>query len=340
VGQPIRKQNYKLDLFKCIAIYAVIMAHIPFPGQFGRAICALAKFSVVLFFMISGYFSWNASSKSLAKRTKKTLSMLLWVCLGLLVFGCILTVKSGGSVPAYLLGRFHPLYLKELLLYQMVPLPYSWPMWYLTSQLAVYLLWWGMTLLAERKGKALPYNTLALLAVVLLAANIALGEGLALFGRQPVDNFKLRNAWLDGFPCFALGVWMGAHQEQIRSRLRLGWAWAGVLGCAVFNLVEFSRVDVVDVFLGTTVMAVLLMAIGIAQPEVESPLLRRTACFCGSKLTFQIYVIHVPLYGIIKEWQSVIPVFAWYMEQEWLRTILISALSTVLAVMLQRRQSR
>lgn len=332
--QRKRKQNDKLDLFKCIAIYAVIMAHIPFPGQFGRAICALAKFSVVLFFMISGYFSWGAGSKGLAKRAGKTLSMLLWVCLGLLMFGCILTVKSGGSVPAYLLGRFHPLYLKELVLYQMVPLAYSWPMWYLTSQLVVYLLWWGMTLLAERKGKPLPYNALAVLAVVLLAINIALGEGLALINGNPVDNYKLRNAWLDGFPCFALGAWMGAHREQIETHLRPSLAWAGVVACALFNLVEFSLIDVVDVFLGTTLMAALLVTIGIARPEVNSPLLRRTACFCGSRLTFQIYVIHVPLYGIIKEWQNMVPAFAWYMEQEWLRTILISFLSTVLAVLL------
>lgn len=327
-----RRQNDKLDLFKCIAIYAVIMAHIPFPGQFGRAICALAKFSVVLFFMVSGYFSWGAGSKSLAKRGWKTLKMLVQVCLALLLFGCVLTAKSGGSVAAYLLGRLHPLYLKELLLYQMVPLPYSWPMWYLTSQLVVYLLWWGMTRLTERRGKPLPYDALAVLAVALLAVNIALGEGLALFNGQPVDNYKLRNAWLDGFPCFALGAWMGAHREQIETRLRPGLAWAGVAACAVFNLVEFSLIDVVDVFLGTTLMAVLLVAIGIARPGVNSPLLRRTACFCGSKLTFQIYVIHVPLYGIIKEWQAVVPAFAWYMEHAWLRTILISILSTLLAV--------
>ena len=123
VAVSSRRQNDKLDLFKCIAIYAVIMAHIPFPGQFGRAICALAKFSVVLFFMVSGYFSWGAGSKSLAKRGWKTLKMLVQVCLALLLFGCVLTAKSGGSVAAYLLGRLHPLYLKELLLYQMVPLP-------------------------------------------------------------------------------------------------------------------------------------------------------------------------------------------------------------------------
>ena len=221
-------------------------------------------------------------------------------------------------------------------MYQMVPLPYSWPMWYLTAQLVIYLLWWGMTRTAEQRGKRLPYDRLALLAVGLLAFNIVVGEGLTLVKGQTVPNYMLRNAWLDGFPAFALGAWMGEHRESIRNRLRPNLAWVGVVGCVVFNLVEFALVDVVDVFLGTTLLATLLMCIGIARPEVNRSGLLRILCFCGSNLTFHLYVIHVPLHGILKEWQEQVPVFQWYMGQEWLRPILICLLSTVVAVVWYR----
>ena len=60
--------NDKLDLFKCISIYAVVLAHIPLPGQFGWALCALAKFSVVLFFLTAGYFSYEKFPRVLARR--------------------------------------------------------------------------------------------------------------------------------------------------------------------------------------------------------------------------------------------------------------------------------
>ena len=63
------RQNDMLDLLKCISIYSVVLAHVPLPGQFGRAICALAKFSVPVFFLISGYFSWGKDSRTLGRRS-------------------------------------------------------------------------------------------------------------------------------------------------------------------------------------------------------------------------------------------------------------------------------
>lgn len=78
------------------------------------------------------------------------------------------------------------------------------------------------------------------------------------------------------------------------------------------------------------------MAIALASPQVKSPLLRRSACFCGRDLTFYIYVLHVPLYGIIQEWQGQVAAFAWLAERRWVTTPLIAVLSTLLAVVFYR----
>ena len=72
------RQNDMLDLLKCISIYSVVLAHVPLPGQFGRAICALAKFSVPVFFLISGYFSWGKDSRTLGRRAVHGCPCCFW----------------------------------------------------------------------------------------------------------------------------------------------------------------------------------------------------------------------------------------------------------------------
>lgn len=333
MAKSLSGHNDKLDLFKCIAIYAVVLAHIPLPGQFGWALCALAKFSVVLFFLTAGYFSYQKPPAVLARRAVKTGWLLLVTSAALLLFGCVLAQRQGQTVAAYLQSRMDVFFLEEIVYYQLLPLPYSWPMWYLASQFVVYLLWLVMAWAAKKLGRDLPYNLLALLAVALLAFHMYHVEWQVLTGGTAWESKLVRNAWLDGFPFFALGAWFGRHQARIRS-LPVKPLWAGAVLAVGLTLAEFSQVGVIDVLLGSTLLALLLMAIALASPQVNSPLLRRTACFCGRDLTFYIYVLHVPLYGIVQEWQGQVAAFAWLIERRWLVTPAMALASTLLAVVL------
>ena len=84
----------------------------------------------------------------------------------------------------------------------------------------------------------------------------------------------------------------------------------------------------------SVLMAVLLLALSVADPEVKSAALRQTACFCGRHLTFFIFAFHVPIYGVMKEWQGEVPAFAWALGQPWLLPVIVAAASTLLAVAL------
>lgn len=334
MADTTRKQNDKLDLFKCIAIYSTIFAHTPLPGEVGQLLAALAKFSVVVFFLSSGYFSWERNSKTLGRRTLRTGKLLLETSVMLLLFGCVLAVKGGQTVSAYLLSRMDLFFLKEIVLYQVLPFHYAWPMWYLTAQFMVYLIWWVMTRVSERLGKRLPYNALGAVALVLLILHLSLGEWRAMAGQTALSSMYLRNTWLDGLPFFALGVWMGEHQGALQARGQVRWLWTGVAVCTLLAVWEHSRIGVIDVFVGTTLVAFLLVWISICSPQVSSPLLRRTACWCGRNLTFYIYVIHVPLFGIIKEWAGQVPAFAWATGHPWLMPFLVAVLSTLAALVM------
>ena len=96
--------NDKLDLWKCVAIYSVIFIHILLPGQIGVALICVAGFSVTLFFLSAGFFSWRSPPRVLARRTVRTAGLLLFACLALLGLGCAMAKHGGASMGAYLLG--------------------------------------------------------------------------------------------------------------------------------------------------------------------------------------------------------------------------------------------
>lgn len=319
--------NAKLDLWKCVAIYSVIFIHILLPGQIGVAVNCLARFAVPLFFLSAGFFSWRSPPRVLARRTVRTAGLLLFACLALLGLGCAMARHGGASMGAYLLGRFTWANAASLVLWQLFPLPYSWPLWFLAALLMIYLMWWGLTALLRGR---LPHRLLAVLALGLLAVHLVLGEGRSLQGLA-VDSVRIRNVWLDGLPFFLLGTWMGSQRERIEA-LRPGWLWLGGAAGSLLALWERSRTEFLDLHVGTVLAAVCVMAACVAGPAVKSPVLRRTACRCGRELTFYIFAFHVPIYGVMKEWSDTVPGFAWAMERSWLLPFLVAVLSTLLAI--------
>jgi len=227
--------NDKLDLWKCVAIYSVIFIHILLPGQIGVAVNCLARFAVPLFFLSAGFFSWRSPPRVLARRTVRTAGLLLFACLALLSLGCAMARHGGASMGAYLLGRFTWANAASLVLWQLFPLPYSWPLWFLAALLMIYLMWWGLTALLRGR---LPHRLLAVLALGLLAVHLVLGEGRSLQGLA-VDSVRIRNVWLDGLPFFLLGTWMGSQRERIEA-LRPGWLWLGAAAGSLLALWENS----------------------------------------------------------------------------------------------------
>ena len=90
----------------------------------------------------------------------------------------------------------------------------------------------------------------------------------------------------------------------------------------------------VDLFFGSALTAVLLMVLAIGRPEVGEGPLRRAACWCGGRLTFLIYALHVPLHSaLFIEWQGG-PAILWGANHPRQVPFAIAALSTGLAVLL------
>ena len=329
--RPRPPRSDTLDLMKCLAIYSVVFLHVRFPGSFGVAVNCLARFAVPLFFLSAGFFSWDSRPAVLLRRAVRTAGMLLFSCGALLVLSVLLARRHGQSAGGYVLSRFSWGNLRNLLLYQTVPLAYAWPLWFLVSLLGAYLLW--AVLVRAARGRV-PYDALAILSWALLAVHLALGEGRCLLGLSPAGSETIRNLWLDGMPLFLLGTWLGARRALWeRCPTALLWGLA-LLGCPLALAERWAAGEFLDLHLGSLLTAVCVLAGSRRCSRVKSPLLRSTACLCGRELTFYIFAFHVSIDGILTQWE--VPFLSRVASLPWLRPILVAALATLLALGLHR----
>lgn len=332
-------RNQRIDLFKCIAIYCVVFLHIK-TGRLDWAVTALTRFAVPYFFLVAGYFAYGQTEQKLLRRARH--SLVLWAeGVGLVFVLCAAMVRRNPewSVWVYLQQQFTPRAWAELLTMQLVPFPHSYHLWFIGAMPLLYGIWWAVTRLCRRAGRRIPAGALAAAGICLLGVHLLLGEGAALLGRDSVPAQYLRNAWMDGLPFFLLGVGMHEKEAEITSRLSKGPILAGLLLSGGAALAEQYLAGMQELFAGSILFALLLLAAGMKWGTVRQNPAARWMCFCGSSLTFYIYMLHVPMYGFFCEW-SCVPLFGWIVDHPPIAAPVVALLSTGLAVGLQRVKNR
>lgn len=324
----ISRRNQRLDLFRCIAVYSVIFLHVPFPGRIGVAINCLARFAVPLFFLSAGYFSWGKPAEVLLRRAKH--------CLGLLVLAAVppagidlaLALGRGETVGEFFRQILQPEGLLRLLQVQVLPFTYAAPLWFLAALAMTYGIWWGLT--AAFRGRDLPCSLLACAALLVLALHLSLGEGRMLRGMDPVNFLWLRNVWMDGLPFFALGVWMGSRKTWMKQALRPELLYVLMaLGCGL-ALVERSATGYLDLHFGSVVAAAAAMAAAVVRPELKHSGSLMRLLVRGGDATFPVYVLHVPVYGVLSKAEG-IPLAEWIVAQKALLPLVVAGITTLLS---------
>lgn len=329
-------RNQRIDLFKCIAIYDVILVHFKF-GLWDWPISVYSRCTVPFFFLVSGYFACRQRGKKLLIKAGHSLG--LWaVTLGLVIALCSALVwRQGWSALEYIRQQFSLEGWLDLIIIQCPPFPYAYHIWFIGVMPILYLVWWGITaLFARRDGGEVPYRALAVIAIAVLGLHLFLGEGLAILGRTSVRPELLRSAWLDGIPFFLIGAWMRYDEKKITGVLDGKMFLGGLILATALVAVEVRAGGYQELFAGSILMAFLLMAAALKWPEVKQDPIRRWMCFCGSSLTFYIYAIHVPLQGVIVEWGGSVPLFGWIRDHRPAVTLTVAVVSTVAAILLER----
>ncbi len=318
-------RNRRMDLYRGVAIYAVISIHVLFPGPVGIAVRALARFAVPFFFLTAGYFSLNAPAWALWRRAVRTLEYLCVVCVPYFFLDLWLTVRRGRPVLEWLSSVFNWEQLVRFLGCQTVPLSYGWQLWFLGALAVVYLWWWMLTLLCRSAGRKLPYGACAILGLVLLAVHLYMGELGGLLGWY-ADNLVLHSALLDGLPFFALGAWCAKRRRELK-RLDVPWHILIAAGAGM-SLLEAWLAGRQEIYLGTLVLLAGLMGRCLRYRRAPEGTVYDFLQLCGRKLTLGIYAIHLLVLALIRE----VPALSPLTGLEWLMPAIVAIPSTLLAL--------
>lgn len=288
----IPKRNQTMELCKFIASFFVVFIHAPFPGRLGGLVDCLARFAVPMFFMISGYFNYQATSRQVLRRLKHILTLFLTGALFRQFCTCVSIELKGGSTIAHLITLIPESDELLRLLILQIP-PYTGHLWYLCAMVVCYLTFWVFVRFHEDSHtNYLGFYVLAtsLFAIFFAQDVIAPSSGITDAG------IPMRNGWFFGLPLFAAGLFIHQYQQQIFHIFSTSaWKLAGVMGVGILlSILQWDSSGIGIIPFGTYFEVVTLMLLMISRPQV-SFLGEKTACTLGA-LSMWIYLLHLPLY--------------------------------------------
>lgn len=285
------RRNQSMECVKLLASIFVVFNHIPLPGSIGSALYCLSDFAVPMFFMICGYFNYQADTRAITRRMLHILKLLLIATMLHLLWGCIATELDGGSTIAYLRAWIpDPDEVVKFFVLHMHP--YAGHLWYLIASAATYLVFLLYTRFFEEKP--VNYQPFYTLALCLFTVCFASEFFCPILGTQ--SPFECRNGWFLGIPMFAAGLFIREYQARIFRcfSLTTGKLLLLIVGGMAFSLLQWRSFSNGLLSLGTFVMVVALMLFLVSHPEV--PVRSRAAKACISSfgtISTWVYLLHL-----------------------------------------------
>ncbi len=308
------RENRFLYAVRFIACLAVITLHTRFPGIFGQAVQALARFAVPYFFAISGRYFLNSSnndSSFIRKRATYVLKKILGAT-GIvysihLAFSLIVNLINGMTVSEWFHMKFNLVELREFLLYNSSRIIYDPSytfdhLWFLFALIYVYALIFVFAPVLRKWYKGL---------IGTLLFFLFFGEALQTyypirpFGINICTWYIMRNWLFVGMPFVLIGILFADYIRDkvdvlgegernawaIRTRLK---ATIGLLSGIVLSIAETHLIDAKEVHLGSLVIVLSLLF--LSECNVPSG---KYIWKVGKRSASNIYYFHVLIIAII-----------------------------------------
>lgn len=271
--------NYCMDFLKGLACIFVVFIHVKFPGDFGQAVQAIARFAVPFFFMVSGYYYFRPDYQGIIGGGKKILhifKIFFYAYLFYIVVALLENQFLGGN------NRFNfsISHIIGVLTVYVIPENVPGQLWFLLSLLEVYLVWFVLDYFYLRK---LAY----ILACFSLLGMILLGQGAWLMGHSLPTNYY-RNPWTEGFFFFTLGYFL--HDKQKKLVTGNNVLYCIILLSIVLSVVErFACGRIFAVHLSTYPLVIGLFTYAINNDEKHAGLIQRI----GKDYSMYVYILHM-----------------------------------------------
>lgn len=271
-------RNNTIDAFRFIAVVMVVFIHYPFPGHVGVGIKALARISVPIFFMISGYYAYKIEplncKKYLSKKIRSNLNRIIiasGICLVLeyLVYHRDISVIVYFSRLISIKGILRLIFLNDT--------GRITHLWFLIALLYCHLFLWLIVSLISNRNKCI--------LVVLICTGVCmllLCEILPIFNIF-IDHCYYRNAILEGIFFYLLGFQF--NKFDLHNKLYLLSVFLGF----IVYIIEYIILGEVELSVGISLIAVGVFLFGI---EYSECIQNKIVIGLGRNCSFAIYVIH------------------------------------------------
>lgn len=327
-----RQRNQSIEVCKLLAAGFVVFLHARFPDGIGELTDCISRCAVPLFFMISGYFNYGADSKTLSRRTKHAVSLVIWASLVDIVLGSLLSELTSGSFLGYFRAALPELKIvTDWILLQAHP--FGGHLWYLNALVICYLILWGYVRFREDREQ--DYCGLYVAGFVLFAGLVLIDVVSPLLNDYTYYPL-VHTAWFLGIPMFGTGLFLREHQDRL---IRIFCLNSGKLLLLFIAGIGVNVLQMYTYGLGIvpfgTIFAVPALLLYLAQHPVicKTGWRKKLVSKCGTWSTW-IYILHIQvIYYYDKLFRSEVAIFLGERES-WLRPVIVLAFSTVVAALL------
>lgn len=215
MAEKVKKQYNNLNAIKIMAAFFVVCIHIRFPGDFGNAVVAVARFAVPFFFMLSGFFSYYENKEVLNAKYKRKIRHLCTIFAGSFLMYLAydsLTHILNGSLKNYLADKFSFVALAEFIAFNHPRVMEA--LWFLPALVYATVVFFFF----EKKGIT---KKMYFLIPVLFVAGVVLREILEFAENPPqimTKAYFYRNWLFVGLPFFMLGHFIRVNEEKLKNK--------------------------------------------------------------------------------------------------------------------------
>jgi fucose 4-O-acetylase-like acetyltransferase len=289
------ERNWGFDYLKGISCIVVVLLHCPLPGIVGELVIYAFRFSVPIFFMISGYYSvWKSDEWIRSKALR--LTRMLWTTevfyfLWYLLRKCVIEREEPAVALREVSALSHP--LRTILCGSF----FNGTLWYLYAIVWTYvlLLFLRKTRLFRRKGFRV--------CMIVLLLGIQIVGGYHVRMRHDIAEyiFLFRNAVTFGLPMTLLGGEIARSESRIRERLSLTGDLVILFLGNLMIVAEYIVSGIyMDFHFSTLVVSVGMVLFAITF-RGEKVLWKRKICYMGRELSMWIYLLHYFFITLLEE---------------------------------------
>lgn len=300
-----RTRKYGLDFLKGIAACFVVFMHVPFSGEFGRAVAMIGRAAVPVFFMTSGYFGYGASKEKTLLSIKK-ISVYLLVAYFLGVIAMPIATRFDMERLVLILKNevFTVKHIIHFIFFAHTRI--CGVAWFLVSLLLCYVLKYYL-------GVKLRYIAYAGLLIRVLGAF----QYPFLHITVPVNT-----PWVTGIPFFIIGELIRENEQWINEKISNSH-------CVLIALFGAGILSISFVYPSLFwYIAILMLSPALFVLFSRSDMQFNQVCLLGSVYAFFIYIVHplvMHVYDAIRPTPSV--------PESWLRPLIVLIVTILLAAM-------